>query len=203
MSKWSFLLIGFLFLSSCRSDTEVVELKDAEGEFTETFERLTKTGQKNGFYRMVSDDGLMIEEANYVKDTLHGVRKIYDELGKIQIEETYEHGLFSGPYKTFYPDGNVELEGFYTKNETSGTWRKYYPTGQLMEEVGFSGNMENGPFKEYHENGKLKTVGTYLDGDNEDGELLKYDENGVLVQKMECKRGICRTTWTNVQSAKK
>ncbi|MCF8238295.1 MAG: toxin-antitoxin system YwqK family antitoxin [Saprospiraceae bacterium] len=203
MMKWSLFLLVPLFLASCGSDTEIVELNDTEGQFTETFERLKKTGQKNGFYRMVSDDGLMIEEANYVLDTLHGVRKIYDELGKIQIEENYDHGLFSGPYKTYYPDGQVELEGNYENNETAGIWKKYYPSGKLMEEVTFEHNMENGPFKEYHENGKLKTEGAYLDGDNEHGELLKYDESGELVEKMDCQRGICRTVWTSIQSAEK
>lgn len=196
------MCLPFLF-ASCGSDIEVVEVKDAEGAFTETYQRLKKTGQKEGFYRMTSDDGLLIEEANFIRDTLNGTRKIYDELGKIQIEETYDLGLFSGPYKTYYPDGKVELEGFYENNETAGIWKKYYPGGQLMEEVSFAKNMENGPFKEYHENGKLKTVGTYLDGDNEHGELLKYDENGDIVQKMDCQRGICKTTWTPLQSAEK
>ncbi|MBK7344185.1 MAG: toxin-antitoxin system YwqK family antitoxin [Saprospiraceae bacterium] len=203
MPRWSIVLIPVLFLAACSSDIEVVELKDAEGEFTEVFERSKATGQKNGFYRMVSDDGLLIEEANYVRDTLHGVRKIYDEVGKIQIEENYVHGQFSGPYKTFYPDGQIELEGLYENNETAGIWKKYYPSGKVMEEVSFANNMENGPFKEYYESGKVKTEGTYLDGDNEHGELRKFDEEGVLVQKMDCQRGICRTTWTSLQSAEK
>ena len=47
-----------------------------------------------------------------------------------------------------------------------------------------------------YKNGKTKATGTYLEGDNEHGELKLFDENGELTKKMNCNRGACRTTWT-------
>ena len=45
-----------------------------------------------------------------------------------------------------------------------------------------------------------KAEGTYIDGDNEQGELKLYDEQGELEKIMQCERGICHTTWKKEMS---
>ena len=61
----------------------------------------------------------------------------------------------------------------------------------------FLDNLENGPFVEYYENGNVQWSGTFLNGDNEVGELLHYSEDGVLIKKMWCdSAAICQTIWT-------
>lgn len=194
------LLFLVLFLASCQSDIEIVESMDSESGIKEVFERSRKSNLKEGYYRKIDSTGIMLEDAQYEMDQLNGTRKLFSAEGKLIIEETHKNGVFDGPYRTYHPDGTLELEGFYSNNETTGTWRRYYPNGQILEEVVFSGNMENGPFKEWYDNGKLKAEGSYLEGDNEHGELLEYDETGTLVTKKMCERGICKTIWTKESS---
>ena len=74
-------------------------------------------------------------------------------------------------------------------------WRKYNPTGQMIEEVTFADNLENGPFREWFDNGQLAAEGSYLDGDNEDGRLRVYNEDGSLNRVMDCDMGACTSLW--------
>ena len=50
---------------------------------------------------------------------------------------------------------------------------------------------------------KKESRRVYLDGDNEHGELKLFDEQGVLTKKMNCDKGICRTSWTLAENGKK
>jgi len=191
---WYFLIL--LVLAACGNNSlEKIEMKEDDGSTTR-FTRDKETYAKEGLYTRLGTDGIVMEEANYVNDTLHGVRKLYYPGGKLQIEETYENGIFQGSFKSYYENGQVQLEGAYLSNSMEGVWTGYYDGGQLKEEVNFKNNNENGPFVEYHQNGKIKTKGTYLDGDNEDGLLELFDENGELVKTMQCVKRICRTSWT-------
>lgn len=196
MTRFLPVLLALWFLSACASDLETVEITNRETGYVELFQRSRKTGLREGFYRKIDPSGLLVEEAEYREDRWHGKRRLFDERGKVLREETHEEGHFHGPYRTFYPDGALDSEGQFEKDEMTGIWKRYYPSGQLMEEVLFSGNLENGPFREWHANGKLKAEGAYLDGDNEQGELLEYDTLGVLQARKMCERGICRTLWT-------
>ena len=77
----------------------------------------------------------------------------------------------------------------------------YFMKRALQEaQMAFDKNEENGPFEEYHPNGKIKAKGTYLAGDNEHGLLEIFDDKGELIKKMQCKKGVCRTTWKKEDS---
>jgi antitoxin component YwqK of YwqJK toxin-antitoxin module len=195
MIRWFFLL-GLLTIFACASDLEVVELMDEETGLKEIYQRSKKTGLREGFYHRIDSSGILMEEAHYKQDTLHGIRKLFHENGVIEYEESHDMGRYHGPFRNYYEDGTLEMEGEYKHDEMVGVWTRYYPGGQKMEEVQFSNNMENGPFTEWYENGKLKATGSYLEGDNEHGELLEYNEEGVLIARKECVRGICQTRWT-------
>ena len=177
------------------SRTQIVEIKDDAGNLTESYEVDRKTEKKNGVYQRYNNQTL-VEQADYVNDTLHGMRTLFFDDGTKEIEESYVSGKYHGIFKTYHHDGSLKLEGMYENGTMESTWTKYYPSGQVMERVQMHLNNENGPFEEFYENGNLKAKGTYLDGDNEDGELLLYDENGDLERKMDCDKGICHTTWS-------
>ncbi len=181
-------------LPACNNGLETVETKDDYGYQIKYTRRKTDYA-KEGLYVKLDEKGNKYEEAQYKNDQLNGERKLYFENGEVQIIENYLDGNFEGPYQTFYENGQVQLVGQYSNNKAEGEWKKYYDSSELMEVVQMRDNMENGPFVEYYQNGKKKAEGNYLDGDNEDGLLQLYDEAGELVKKMNCKRGICRTTW--------
>jgi antitoxin component YwqK of YwqJK toxin-antitoxin module len=190
------LLLPMLVIAACASDTEVVESINEETGHKEIYQRSRSTGVKSGYYHHLDEKGLLLEEAHYLNDQLHGTRRLFYEDGSVRIEETYDKGDFHGAYRDYYPDGVLDSEGEYVRNEMVGLWRRHYPNGQLMEEVTFVGNLENGPFREWYENGALKATGAYLEGDKEHGELLEYDTSGELMARKECNRGICKTIWS-------
>jgi antitoxin component YwqK of YwqJK toxin-antitoxin module len=188
--------LSFLFAFAACSPVETVENKDEKGVLLEKYSRRKDTFAKQGKYQAFYPSGKLLEESLYENDTLHGERKLFYENGKTQSIERLEHGRFIGKYQKFYENGQLANEGEYVNNEMSGVWKRWYDTGELREEVFFEHNEENGPFREFYQNGKLKTSGNYLQGDNENGELLKYDENGEVYERMYCEFGICVTAWS-------
>ena len=189
------LLITAVCLSACSSKLETVESTDEYGYIVK-YTRSKDDFAKQGLYTRLGKDGKKMEEANYVNDTLHGPRTLFYPNGQAEIIEQYHKGQFAGIFKTFHESGKIKLEGEYINGVMQGQWKGYYESGQLKETVQFESNEENGPFVEYYDNGNLKAEGAYLNGDNEHGELKLYDENGQLNKKMNCKMGVCRTTWT-------
>ncbi len=175
-------------------EVEIVEAEDIDGN-TERYFRRKSDFAKDGKYVKYGPKGQKLVEAYYVNDTLHLYRILYYEKGDTQIVETYNMGEFDGPFKSYYENGQLELLGIYNDNVATGQWKKYYNTGELMEVVTFADNQENGPFVEYYQNGNLKAEGNYLNGSNEHGELKLYDEAGVLIKRMDCEKGICKTVW--------
>jgi antitoxin component YwqK of YwqJK toxin-antitoxin module len=123
-----------------------------------------------------------------------GQQKIYEK-GVLYSVANFIDGEHHGKYQTLYPSGKVNVEGEYVNNVMTGKWKRYYPDANLMEVVSFKDNEENGPFVEFYPNGNVKAEGDYLNGDNEHGELFLYDINGILIKRMMCDNGICRTIW--------
>lgn len=187
-----FGIIAFSLLS-CKKDIEIVREMDEEGNLKVEYQRRIKDFAKQGWFKFYYPDGKIFEEAEYVENELHGTRKLFHENGNIQAEETYVQGNFEGPYKAYFPNGNPLREGQYRANSMDGDWKYYYETGQLKEIVRFNDNLENGPFEEYYPSGIVKARGTYLEGDNEHGELKLYDESGTLERVMDCEMGVCKT----------
>ncbi len=189
------LSIVLLLLSAC-SNIETTENTDEAGRVIERFSQNRKTGQKAGKYQAFYPDGTLKEECFYKNDTLDGERKLFYENGQLSTVEHYKNGAFEGLFQSYFQNGRLANEGHYHNNKMSGIWKRWYPTGELREEVNFEHNLENGPYKFYHKNGQVSVQGNFIQGDNDHGETLKFDENGQLIEKMFCHWGVCATTWT-------
>ncbi len=190
----SLLLVSIMW--SCTSKSELIEIKDENGRVTESYH--VKTDNiKHGEYTALHENGKTRESATYIDGELDGVRKIFYDNGSVEIEENYVNGTITGDYKVYYVNGQLKIETSYKDGAMNGELKKYNEKGILIEEVTMVDNEENGPFKEYHDNGKLHWEGNYLNGDNEFGLLLKYNEDGELIRKMNCDSlAVCRTFWT-------
>lgn len=193
--KPSFFFGIILLLAAC-SPLETVENYDEENILVERYTIDKETLMKEGNYERFYPNGSLEEKAVYHKDTLQGERQIFHPNGQLAILEHYRDGEFVGAFASYYEDGQVEVTGQYLENAMNGTWKSYYPSGKLKAVTTFENNEENGPFEEYYENGNPQAKGTYRNGENEEGLLELYAENGTLEKKMECQKGICRTTWT-------
>lgn len=193
----SFLLFFSVFsmlLTACKQQNlEQVEAVDSYG-YIEKYARKKTDYTKQGAFEKYNKNGVKVEEATFVNDTLHGVRILYTESGDTQTLETYQMGIFEGPFRAYYENGKLEIDGQFVANETYGEWKRYYATGELMEIVTFAENAENGPFTEFYTNGQKKAEGYYRNGE-EEGLLKKYNTEGKLVWTMDCKEGICTTVW--------
>lgn len=190
-------ILGFLLsvaMTSC-SNIETVENKNENGDLLERYERTKDNFEKQGLYTSFHPNGKIYEERHYIGNELHGQSKVYTEEGQLDYIENHVDGQYVGVYQKFHKNGQLSNEGNYVANEMTGIWKRWYEDGTLREEVNFSANNENGPFKEFHSNGQLKIQGMYSNGDNEQGELMVYDENGELIEKKICEFGICGTTW--------
>ncbi len=195
MLRISFYISYLFFFFACSNGLETVEKTEDDGAVIR-YTRLKTNFAKQGAFTKKDANGIKIEDAQYLNDTLHGERRLYYfETGELQITETYNKGAFSGPYKIYYKNGQIKFEGNYNNGILEGKTKGFYDDGQLKEIVAFDKNEENGPFEEYHPNGKIKAKGTYLNGDNEHGLLEIFDEKGTLIKKMQCEKGVCRTTW--------
>jgi len=189
-----FLLILPLFAAKC-GQGEVVENVDDSGKLAERYSLKKGTEIKHGKYESFYPSGKVMEESYYAEGELQGPRKVFFENGQIDYSENYDKGQFQGEYLKYNEKGQLIQQGQYIDNAMSGLWKGWYETGELKEEVEFKNNNENGPFKEFHSNGKIKTEGNYKNGDNEQGELLIYNENGKLAEKMYCEYGVCASAW--------
>ncbi|HFA52010.1 MAG TPA: toxin-antitoxin system YwqK family antitoxin [Bacteroidetes bacterium] len=191
------ILYCFLATSSligC-SNVETVENKDDNGVLIERYSRKKDSFAKHGPYFSYHPNGQVMEQSTYKDDVLQGETKVFFENGKLDYVEHYKNGKYEGLYQKYFENGQLSNEGQYVDNAMSGIWKRWYKTGELREEVTFADNNENGPFKEFHKNGKPKTEGVYVNGDNEQGELKMFDENGDLIQKMYCEYGVCAASW--------
>lgn len=139
----------------------------------------------------------LYERANYINGVLSGERYIYFPNGNVEILEKYSEGVLDDTLKVFYPEGAIKLKMPYKKGVLAGDIYKYYSEGTLMEKVTYKDNQENGPFEEYYLSGSLHWKGQYLNGPNEFGLLEEYNEQGILLKKMNCdSNAVCRTIWT-------
>lgn len=193
----NFLVCCFVLLlvASC-SNIETIETLDESGRVIERFFQDKRTGKREGKYEAFYPNGNLKEVCFYHNDTLQGQRKLFYENGQLQILENYVNGAFEGLYQMYFQNGQLSNEGIYHQNEMTGIWKRWYETGELREEVTFKHNLENGPYTFYHKNGQDSIKGHFIQGDNDHGEVLKFDESGKLYEKMYCYWGVCATTWS-------
>ena len=189
------ILFTTLFIAGCDPALTKVVQTDSDSD-TQYIYYLDKDSLRQGESQTIVQ-GELYESSQYTDGLLHGNRFIYYPSGEIEIKEYYENGVLEDTLRIFYENGGTKLKLSYSEGILSGLSFKYYDTGDLQEVVTFENNEENGPFVEYYPNGKLMWEGQYLNGDNEYGELLHYDENGTLIKKMQCdSMAICKTIWS-------
>lgn len=168
-------------------------------EFGKEIYTTDQEGNKQGMFVELSTSGDTLFVANYKDDKLDGKRSIYAKEGYVKTVENYKEDMFHGPILTYYDNGQLQTKGNYTNNVLDKDFYLYYETGELKEKSTISDNEENGPFEEYYKSGVVHWKGTFIGGTNEVGPLLEYDEQGVLIKKMECglylDEYICQTVW--------
>lgn len=184
-----------------KMDLETKTTKYENGQVEEEFQVKKGTEERNGTYKLYSEDGKVLTEKTYKNNMENGTAKDYYETGNLQQEVVFVDGKYEGEFTAYHPDGKtVKQKGTFKNNLFEGNLKTYYDNGTLKSDVAFVDGMTSGPFKEYYPNGQMSYEGIFTSVGEEDeketGELKEYDEAGELIRRAMCFNGTCCTVWT-------
>ncbi|MFY8187914.1 MAG: hypothetical protein ACOVLC_08135 [Flavobacterium sp.] len=74
----------------------------------------------NGPTKVVSNNGCITFETNYINGYKHGVSKAKDKNGLLYSEANYANNQLNGVYKTYHPNGTLDFVGNYYNNMVHG-----------------------------------------------------------------------------------
>lgn len=164
---------------------------------------LTSLSVKTDYY----SSGKIKTVASYDGDTPEGVRREYNEEGKITASYIFrkgnmvgegivdEEGNRDGPWKEFYPDGTLRSAGTYDKGIKTGEWKYYYANGKIEQQGKYTkkGKLD-GLWTWFYEDGGMQREQGYING-LEDGEYLENDEQGKTIVKGQYVEGLEEGEW--------
>ncbi len=189
------LFCGGLIALTWSSCSRIVRTYSETGQLQEKYRR-DRQRQMHGEYKLYYSNKQLSIARQYQHGQIIGTEYTYYENGKIRKIAQYQRNLYNGNFTYYYDTGVLEQEGVYKDDAIIGKLKTYYKSGQLKEIVNFENGEENGEFIYYYPNGKVKATGQLRNGDNFDGQILRYDETtGELIQKQQCDMGECITTW--------
>ena len=193
-------LIGFLFIIFCScNDRLTTVVEELQPGVTYKSYQVDRDSLIQGEYLVYFEDGTSLFERSFYKDNiLHGKRTLYYPNGNIEVIENYLDGVLTDTLIVLFENGNIQRKVPYIDGAINGVLTSFYPSGVIKEKVVFQNNLENGPFEEFYANGNIMWKGSFLNGDNEFGDLLHFDSLGNMDRKLVCdSNAICTTVWTN------
>lgn len=132
--------------------------------------------------------------ATYNGGLFTGVSKSQMSNGLVLSEETFVNGIKQGPYKINYASGKILKECSLVGadgNLEDGIYREYYESGQLKYQYHYKRGVKVGNWDSYYENGQQWTH-RFFKSNQLDGEVLVWDETGLLTKKNLYDNGILR-----------
>lgn len=158
------LTLKEIFNNGVLSSSNSFEYFDNGKIKTESLDFVYSKEHANQIIKSYNEKGVLIAQANFKGGNQTGIIKVYDEYGDIESEQSYKDGIKDGI-------------------------TKFYDDGIITEEVEFRNDLRNGLTKIYHSNGQLRAKVYYLDGNQADGVVDSYDENGNLFKRANIKDG--------------
>jgi antitoxin component YwqK of YwqJK toxin-antitoxin module len=168
---------------------------------------LYEHGLTNGLKQMWDPQGILIEEAKYVRGVLEGRYFQKGQDGK-EVITTYHKNLKNGPHLIFYPPNDKglkikALEASFTNDQFDGIVTEYSnegikisqipyvegkkqgkaalfsPDGKTSATVEFVNDLKNGSVVQYFPNGSIYRETYYID-DKREGEEKTYHRDGKI-----------------------
>lgn len=169
---------------------------------------------KNGTYTYYYENGVKREEIEYLNDIPHGLVQIWSPNNIIQRKFYTQNYKYHGLYEEYNPLGYLVKRYYYNNGIFNGLFEEYDTMGYLIKRCYYDNNILDGLFEEYYPNEILKVrcnykqgsiCGTYQlfynssllfiececgpIGGKINGYFHVYDEEGVLIEKYNCKNG--------------
>ena len=117
--------------------------------------------ERNGYWRMFFENGVLSIEANYVNNILHGfVRMFYPSGGKL-VDFNFNMGIQEGAYSKYFENGVLMETGNYKNNKREGHFKIYDSAKNLSEDGPYVKGMRHGIWYFYN-NGKISDTVNYI-----------------------------------------
>jgi uncharacterized protein len=166
-------------------------------------QELTSLKLKTDYY----PSGKVKTVASYNGDIAEGVRREYNEDGKITAGYVFTKGVMTGEgivdeegnkegdWREYYIDGTLRSVGSYSKGKAIGNWKYYFENGKLESEGKYTktGALD-GTWRWYFEDASIRRIQSYIAG-MEDGEYEEHDETGRLIVKGQYAEGVEEGEW--------
>lgn len=146
-----------------------------------------KAGKQNGLFQMYTEDGVLIDNANFKDGERDGVtEQFYNDTGKLRVSANYKNGVLEGEYKAYYPNGNLQGEVNYVNGEMNGNFKEYHENKKIRLSGSYKNSLQEGEWKSYLEDGTLESIVNYKDGELH-GIKEDYYKNGNVWTRQEFK----------------
>lgn len=146
-----------------------------------------KAGKQNGLFQMYTEDGILIDNANFKDGERDGLtEQFYNDTGKLRVSANYKNGVLEGEFKAYYPNGNLQGEVNYVNGEMNGDFKEYHENKKIRLSGSYKNSLQEGEWKSYLEDGTLESIVNYKDGELH-GIKEDYYKNGNVWTRQEFK----------------
>ena len=146
-----------------------------------------KDGKQNGLFQMYTEDGILIDNANFKDGERDGLtEQFYNDTGKLRVSANYKNGVLEGEFKAYYPNGNLQGEVNYVNGEMNGDFKEYHENKKIRLSGSYKNSLQDGEWKSYLEDGTLESIINYKAGELH-GIKEDYYKNGNVWTRQEFK----------------
>ena len=122
-------------------------------------------GKQMGNWKYWYSNGQMLNDCNFVRDTLDGAFIKWYENGQKLIEGTKKMGMEIGPWTSWDENGQMSSKLSYDQDgKSDGLQTKWHNNGQKASDENFSKGIKEGEFKFWDNKGKLYVTRTFKSG---------------------------------------
>jgi len=137
-----------------------------------------KNGQPDGYWKTYFETGILKSEGNRLNFLLDSIWKFYNEGGDLILEISYKGDKKNGIRRTIREKEIVEEN--FVDDIKQGNTMYYFPDGKIRKTVPFVDGLENGLALEYNENGIIVNLIEYKKGFIVNREKInRRDKNGL------------------------
>ena len=148
--------------------------------------------------------------ATYYKGVPEGIRREFDESGKVIKGYVFANGILryegvtdedgkrQGFWKEYYPTSELKSQGYYTNSNQEGEWKFYFEDQRIEVEGRYKNGKKEGAWYWYYPNGALLQEENWSEG-KLDGAFVEYNENGEITAKGEYLEGTEEGEWFYIQ----
>ena len=185
MKKTTSLALIILLCNFCIAQKHVTTYYDYSKIHPREDYYTNSAGQKSGAYKAYNQNGVVVQEYNYLNGEMNGLCVDYQAKGTerwVAAKATYKNGVQDGYFIKYDSDNDFRTkwkDGYYKTGKESGTWKEWWGGEGLHPDViklicQYSNGQLNGSWKLYSEKGSLITKGSYVAG-QKNGMWYIYD----------------------------